>query len=458
MSLTLPKALLVGTCGLFLLMGICQALLLWWFQQQLQQQLSEQSQALSRIILARTSQKIELRAERLSVTASKTPSAPTDTTDNTAASNAATNQTASAPKHATMVIVSPAAPSPVQPNTFPVQLQQQLEQTLAELDGQAGQAGWVRQFKLENAGSAAQLTARYLRYQLVALAASVLVMLLLMLWFAGRLLQPVQRVQQGFRALASGQAGIQLNTAAPLQEYRDLLQQFNQTSQELAALQAQKAELARQQQLVELGEISRGLVHAMRNPLHTMALALEQIPDTAPALKTLIEQKMQHLNRTLTSLLTLSCAGIDRRQQISLKTVLQDLSLEFYHAAITFDPITELRLSGAESELRFILHVLLSNATEASPIPGSVRVSLQQQGQQVVLQVRDQGPGLPDAVAAALFAPHVSSKADGAGMGLYLARRLLQLYYHAEIQLQNDPAGGCVATLWFPLDSPALEG
>lgn len=449
MSLTLPKALLIGTCGLFLLMGLGQALLLWWFQQQLQQQLSEQSQALSRIILARTSQKIEFHTDHLTVQANQAAAKPAADGPNTSANKAGAAPT----RHSTMVIVSPDGLTSVHPNTVPVQLQQQLEQTLAELDGKSGQIGWVRQFKLENAGSAAQLTARYLSYQLMALAGSILLMLLLALWLGHRLLQPVRRVQQGFSALASGQAGVQLDTAAPLQEYRELLQHFNQTSLELAALQAQKAELARQQQLVELGEISRGLVHAMRNPIHTMALALEQIPDTAPALKTLIEQKMQHLNRTLTSLLTLSCAAIDRQQQVSLKAVLQDLALEFYHAAIVLNVPADVTIAGAESELRFILHVLLSNAVEASPTSGSVQVSLQQRSGYCQVQVCDQGAGLTPAIAQALFSPHVSSKADGAGMGLYLAKRLLQLYYHADITLENHSSGGCVGTITFTTEA-----
>ena len=447
MSLTLPKALLLGTCGLFLLMGLGQAVLLWSFQQQLQQELSTQSQTLSRIILARTTEKLEISAKHLTILSDASrakatscePPATMDPTEQLQPSEANSNQPA------TMVITG----LNVDINAHPNQLQQQLEQTLAELGQHNDQAGWVRRFKIENADSSAQLTAEYLKYQLLALTGTVLLVLLIALWQGNRLLQPLQRLQQGFRALAAGQAGVQLDTGAPLQEYRELLQQFNQTSQELAALQAQKAELARQQQLVELGEISRGLVHAMRNPIHTMALALDQLPDTAPQLKHLIEQKMQHLNRTLTSLLTLSCAAIDRQQQVNLKTVLQDLALEFYHAGLRIDCSDDVTIAGAESELRFIFHVLISNAVEASPQPGSVQVRLQQQADGSLLQVCDQGPGLAPDISQQLFSPHVSSKADGAGMGLYLAKRLLELYYHAQLSLVNAPAGGCVASVTF---------
>ena len=64
-----------------------------------------------------------------------------------------------------------------------------------------------------------------------------------------------------------------------------------------------------------------------------------------------------------------------------------------------------------------------------------------------LLTVRDQGPGLAAGVAAALFQPHISSKAEGAGMGLYLCQRLLQRYYRGSVELHPAANGGCIATL-----------
>jgi signal transduction histidine kinase len=305
---------------------------------------------------------------------------------------------------------------------------------------------WVSQFRLKTSGSSQQLISQYLGYQLLALALTTALALLLLLWFGSRLLQPLQQLVRGFRALAQGNAGIQLDTGAPLAEYRLALQQFNQASTELAALQQQKAELARQQQLVELGEVSRGLVHALRNPIHTMALALEQLPGSDPVLQQLIEQKMQHINRTLTTLLTLSCQGVDRSASVALKTVLQDLCLEFSAQQLQL-AAQALYCRGAEAELRFILHVLVSNAVEASPEPGSVCLKLWREPDGIYFEVSDQGPGLSAEVAASLFQPHISSKAEGAGMGLYLAQRLLQMYYQGDIRLHNRPEGGVLAQI-----------
>ncbi|ALZ74704.1 sensor histidine kinase [Rheinheimera sp. F8] len=455
MSFSLPKALILGVCSLFVLMGLSQALTLWWFQQQLQQQLSEQSQALSRLILARTAEKLQhqfvFSSDAKVQVFSTEANVPTEALATQQPSTPAVERQVEVRKLENGITIVQMKQHDDQAGkaaaAVDVDLNLQLEQTLSELK-QPGtaQQHWVSQFKLKTSGSSQQLINQYLSYQLLALALSTALALLLLLWFGARLLQPLQQLVRGLRALGQGEAGIQLDTRAPLAEYRLALQQFNQASTELAALQQQKAELARQQQLVELGEISRGLVHALRNPIHTMALALEQLPGNDPALQQLIEQKMQHINRTLTTLLTLSCQGVDRSTSVALKTVLQDLCLEFSAQQLQLDA-QELSCLGAEAELRFILHVLVSNAVEASPQPGSVCLKLWRGSNQICFEVSDQGPGLSPEVAASLFQPHISSKAEGAGMGLYLARRLLQMYYQGDIQLQNRAEGGVLAQL-----------
>ena len=168
-----------------------------------------------------------------------------------------------------------------------------------------------------------------------------------------------------------------------------------------------------------------------------------------PDIKSQAEQKMQQINRSLTALLTLSCDDINRSQQLSLRSVINDLMLEFSTAAVKFELSgdDDLYLAGAESELRAIVHAVLSNAVEASPAQGLISLTLDATQRQ--LTITDQGPGLAPVIAERLFSPHCSTKAEGAGMGLYIARRLLERYYQGTISLQNLSAGGCLACIGF---------
>ena len=53
--------------------------------------------------------------------------------------------------------------------------------------------------------------------------------------------------------------------------------------------------------------------------------------------------------------------------------------------------------------------------------------------------------GISEQVRNKLFQPHVSSKPEGAGMGLYIARRLCRSYYRGDLTLEDNTPKGCVA-------------
>ncbi len=58
------------------------------------------------------------------------------------------------------------------------------------------------------------------------------------------------------------------------------------------------------------------------------------------------------------------------------------------------------------------------------------------------MEVCDQGPGLPAAVREQLFTPHVTTKPNGSGMGLYLAQRITATRYGGNLNLEDLPQGG----------------
>ena len=63
------------------------------------------------------------------------------------------------------------------------------------------------------------------------------------------------------------------------------------------------------------------------------------------------------------------------------------------------------------------------------------------------VEVSDQGPGLAPEVRERLFTPHVSTKEQGAGMGLFLARRIAQNRYGGTLELLDRDGGGTLARL-----------
>ena len=294
-------------------------------------------------------------------------------------------------------------------------------------------------------------------YMIYLILASAVVALFLALWLSDHFTRPLQKLSQGFASLERGILGVQVEEAG-INEYRKTMHSFNQMSARLAQLAESEKMLQQQGHLAELGEVSRGLAHALRNPMHTIGLSVEQLkdPDLPDKLKTKLQDKIQakikHIDKTIKALLTLTSAEIQRNDNVPVRSVIQDIMLELRandpNVTITLDaPKNNQTIKGAESEIRAIIHTLVVNGVEASNHQGEVNIRLTETDEVVNIEVSDQGKGIDSSVKDKLFQPHISSKAEGAGMGLYISNRLATLYYQGKISLVDNPTVGSTATV-----------
>lgn len=274
-------------------------------------------------------------------------------------------------------------------------------------------------------------------------------------WISHRVSKPLQHLQAGHRQLATGTLGIQLQEEGS-QELRQTIRDFNQMSEQLAEWQQLLKRQQQLEQLAELGEISRGMAHALRSPLHVIGLALEQLadeqdPEQKQQLQHQIRQKMQAIDHHIQQLLAIK-QDAPREQEINIPALLEDLQLELSshpkHPTLQCSYGENLPLlRGNDIELRNIIHTVLVNAVEASPDNATILIDTHCDNNSYVLKITDQGKGLDEAIKARLFQPHITTKPDGAGMGLYIARRQIRLHYDGDITLRNNPGGGCIATI-----------
>ncbi len=272
-------------------------------------------------------------------------------------------------------------------------------------------------------------------------------------WISHKFNQPLQKLSLGYDQISQGKFEHHLKPEG-VAEMRQVMQGFNQMTDRLAEFTAQERQLQEKSHLAEIGEVTRGIAHALRNPLHTIGLALERIMSGKPeqaALEQGIRNKLKHMDKTIQSLLTLTATGVDRQQQVQVKGLLQDIILEIKMAAskpiqFDYDIAPELAIRGSETELRSILHTLIINAVEASSDNQTIKIQTQSTSNQLSIQVLDQGNGIADSIQHQLFEPHITTKAEGTGMGLYIAKRLANLFYGGDIQLENRQPTGCIAT------------
>ena len=67
-----------------------------------------------------------------------------------------------------------------------------------------------------------------------------------------------------------------------------------------------------------------------------------------------------------------------------------------------------------------------------------------------MLSVSDNGPGIPPEKLASIFDPYFTTKAEGSGLGLWIAQQIVTAH-GGSLEAQNGPAGGAVLTMRLPL-------
>jgi signal transduction histidine kinase len=324
--------------------------------------------------------------------------------------------------------------------------------------------GFARSIPLPRSGVDAALE-RYTRQVGWGLLVLLGVGLLLSIWLAQRIARPLRALADTARSVGQGTLGAQAPDGG-VPEVRETIAAFNRMSLQLQQLDAEASALRADRELAELGEIGRGLAHSLRNPLHALGLSLDALaaqaaePDRAQALAHAGREQLQRVDQALRGFLALSAGEGAEAASIPLREVIDDVLLEASQRAqgrVRFvREGEELRLAAVAAELRVMLHALVINALEASPDGGvvTVRVRGDVPHEGATIEVCDEGEGVPEAIRARLFQPHVSGKPHGAGMGLYLAQRLARLRYGGGIALDPvAPHGTCARLVLRPREA-----
>jgi signal transduction histidine kinase len=271
-----------------------------------------------------------------------------------------------------------------------------------------------------------------------------------------RLTRPLRSLAEGAEALGHGDLGIQVPVSAT-GEVGDLQRSFNRMSARLAELEAEREMWQEREHLAQLGDLSRGLAHTLRNPLHTLGLAVEELASGMEERQDLVatsRSQIRRIDRWLRSFLALGAEEVAEPEETDLGVLVRAVALESVHQGADVrveGGDDDLRVRVVEGAVRAALANLIENATEVSPKGEAVEVVVAVENGNAVVSIVDGGPGLPDAVRERLFSPHVTTKVGGSGMGLFLARQLVVGMHGGSLEVVDGPDGGTVATLRLPL-------
>ena len=205
-----------------------------------------------------------------------------------------------------------------------------------------------------------------------------------------------------------------------------------------------------------MGEMIGNIAHQWRQPLTTLGLLLQNIrydcqeKTIAPAdLAKRTTQAMQLIERMSSTIddfrnffrTDANAIPIRVDDSIEKALVLMDASLK--HARITVTTrCTATRLAlGRPNELGQALLNLITNAKDAlrkyRDEDRRIWCEVADAGERVIVTIGNNGGGIPADQMEKIFDPYYTTKADGTGLGLYIARRIIEQHFHGSITCNN---------------------
>ncbi|MGW0550872.1 sensor histidine kinase [Streptomyces altiplanensis] len=277
---------------------------------------------------------------------------------------------------------------------------------------------------------------------------------------ATTVLKPVQRLGDAARRLGEGKLDTRLRVSGT-DELADLSRTFNRTAE---SLEKKVADMSARE------ESSRRFVadmsHELRTPLTAITAVAEVLEDEADNLDPMIAPAV-HLvvseTRRLNDLVE-NLMEVTRFDAGTARLVLDDVDVadqvtacidaRAWLDAVDLDAERGIMARLDPRRLDVILANLIGNALKHGGSP--VRVSVRTVGHELVIEVRDHGPGIPEDVLPHVFdrfykASASRPRSEGSGLGLSIAMENAHIH-GGDITAANSAEGGAVFVLQLPLD------
>ena len=292
------------------------------------------------------------------------------------------------------------------------------------------------------------------RVLLLAIIVSIIVLVAWSLAASRAITAPVKSLVQATRKIAGGD----LQVAVPERggpELGELAAAFNLMAHELAVGRDRLAHAERDQAWAEM---ARQVAHEVKNPLQPMRMTAQLLQraraeedpraeQVAERLARTVIEQTEALDRIASDFRSFAGVAAAQRSEVSVDAWLR--ALREQTARLFADKQLTLTFTGAaddalvsieqESMARVFVN-LVQNAIEAATEPVTVALGSRREGDHVVIEVVDNGPGVPAEVREKLFEPYFTTKTSGTGLGLAICRRLVDVH-GGKIRLESTRPG-----------------
>lgn len=231
--------------------------------------------------------------------------------------------------------------------------------------------------------------------------------------------------------------------------------------QDLSLIREMEARVRQSEKMAAVGEMAAGVAHEFRNPLAAISGSTQLLAQRLKAqpgqekLLTIITRECDRLEAAVKSFLLFSRPASPQKQPLKLKK-LWDECAELIRQIpdcteqhrLTGEIAEKLEIRADREQLRQVLLNLLGNACQATPDGGEIkcRAALTDDGEKVIITLRDQGGGMTPEVRNRIFDPYFTTRREGTGLGLAIVHQIIE-GHGGNIRVTSAPGQGTTFTI-----------
>ncbi len=224
-------------------------------------------------------------------------------------------------------------------------------------------------------------------------------------------------------------------------------------------------DLSRTQRIAAWQEVAQRLAHEIKNPLTPIRLSAQRIRkklrDNATDLNEAIYEGTTTIEREVESMMAMvdEFSRFARLPEIHLKPgnigeLVLSATLPYQNAypkvlfSLTISENLPQILFDRE-QIERVFKNLFENSIEAMKMAGEIKVSIFEKEKNIVISIKDTGPGIPKEIRTKMFLPYFSTKRKGTGLGLAIVARILE-EHGGKIEIDNEYNEGAGILIYLP--------
>ncbi len=293
---------------------------------------------------------------------------------------------------------------------------------------------------------------------LMILLAALLAGIVLTQFLARRIIGPVEDLDRAAAEIARENYDYRVMVSSD-DELGRLARTFNEMC---GSIQKARAELIRRERISTIGQMATSIIHDLRNPLAAIYGGSEMLVDsnlpslTVKRLAGNIYRASRNIQTLLGDLRNVSRGEPSGIEGCGLRDVitaglepLRDTA-ERQSVRVEIDVPGGIEVSVERGRVERVFTNLIANALDAMPDGGEIRVGSRAEGDSLIVEVTDSGPGISETVRDQLFQPFTGkSKSNGMGLGLALSRQTM-IDHGGDLWEESRTGAGARFLLRFP--------